>query len=146
MKCSERCVARLTRQRPRAPSPDSSETPIRHRSDPQHAIDGKCLAQIDVPTLKSFFRKLPITKGKVATLVKRLEDLRVRGQGGDWFSMMSIESPAPAAAPAVATPAAEPAAASPATAAPAASTEAPVSTGEPAAPAPADSTAPAPAV
>lgn len=111
----------------------------------EHAIDGKCLAQIDVATLKSFFRKLPITKGKVARLVKRLEDLRVRGQGGDWFSMMSIELPAPAAADASAAAAAEPAAASPATAAPVASTEPPASTGEPAAPAPAESTAPAPA-
>ena len=57
----------------------------------QHAIDGARLEHIDVATLQAYFRDSTIAKAKVEGLVDRLEDLRVRGQGGDWSRVADIE-------------------------------------------------------
>ena len=91
----------------------------------QQAIDGNRLESIDVVTLKGYFHKLPITKGKIAKLVKKLEDLRVRGMGGDVFSLLDSKA---AAAPATAAPAAAEAGPAAAEAARAPTEAAPVST------------------
>ena len=59
----------------------------------ENKIDGHKLSQVSTQELKGYFRKNPKVKmGAKGALAKKLEELRVKGIGGDFFALKAAEA------------------------------------------------------